>query len=557
MVILDSTIVGAGPALYLTSGSTAVVGRSTLATTGTQLINVTTFDPTRPNALFIGGSILDARSTWNSLMCSASGPVTSLGWNVTADESCGLTATGDLLGEPGMVAAIARNGGLTRTALLVPGSPAIDHIPSGTQTFCDGAPDQRGAARPQGGGCDAGAVEGVRDELDSVSFVVDTAADGVDTTPGDGICATSGGSCTLRAAVMEANARGGGSESLDHLVIIADGIDPVLSSAGVGEDASATGDLDVLKPLTVDGAGATVDGAGLDRVFDVRSTSLSIRDLTITGGVANGVGADSNGGGIRGDLGSTITLDRAAVVGSSAKFGGGVNSTGRLTVTDSEIAANHADDGGGIHSSGPNLLIERSLLRHNDASSTNGGGDGGALYTTGDNAVIVDSTFSGNTALPGGGAAAISTEWSFGDVSEVMLVRSTVVDNVGAWAVTLSGTACVPLGCAEVYLLKAVGSILVGSPGSPACRGTLLGTAATLGNLAPDGTCGFTLPGDPLLGPLVDAGGPTLVHVPAAGSSAIDAIAPGSLSSCTSPSLDQRGVSRPQGSGCDVGAVEQ
>jgi hypothetical protein len=54
---------------------------------------------------------------------------------------------------------------------------------------------------------------------------------------------------------------------------------------------------------------------------------------------------------------------------------------------------------------------------------------------------------------------------------------------------------------------------------------------------------------DPLLGPLANNGGPTLTHLPQAGSPAID-----HGSGC--PPTDQRGAARPVGLACDIGAVE-
>ena len=48
------------------------------------------------------------------------------------------------------------NGGPTFTHALLPGSPAIDHIPAEN---CEVTTDQRGVARPQGAACDIGAYE--------------------------------------------------------------------------------------------------------------------------------------------------------------------------------------------------------------------------------------------------------------------------------------------------------------------------------------------------------------------------------------------------------------
>jgi len=56
---------------------------------------------------------------------------------------------------------------------------------------------------------------------------------------------------------------------------------------------------------------------------------------------------------------------------------------------------------------------------------------------------------------------------------------------------------------------------------------------------------------DPLLGPLADNGGPQQTMALGAGSPAINA---GNSTAC--PATDQRGIGRPQGSGCDIGAYE-
>src|SRR5437588_4239553 len=55
----------------------------------------------------------------------------------------------------------------------------------------------------------------------------------------NGICATAGGVCTLRAAIQEANAHSG-----DDIINLPPGT-YTLSIAGRMEDAAATGDLDI------------------------------------------------------------------------------------------------------------------------------------------------------------------------------------------------------------------------------------------------------------------------------------------------------------------------
>ena len=78
-------------------------------------------------------------------------------------------------------------------------------------------------------------------------------------------------------------------------------------------------------------------------------------------------------------------------------------------------------------------------------------------------------------------------------------------------------------------------------------------------NLDSDGTCRLVAAvpnSDPLLGPLQYNGGPTWTHALPLGSPAVDAIPPGT-NGCGDPDVtDQRGVPRPQGVGCDIGAFE-
>jgi hypothetical protein len=98
----------------------------------------------------------------------AEGTVTSLGYNVSDDDTCATfyTATGDENNvAPGAgldPKGLQNNGGPTQTFALLPGSPAVDHIPVADCTDANGNPvktDQRGIKRPQGPACDTGAFE--------------------------------------------------------------------------------------------------------------------------------------------------------------------------------------------------------------------------------------------------------------------------------------------------------------------------------------------------------------------------------------------------------------
>lgn len=65
-------------------------------------------------------------------------------------------------------------------------------------------------------------------------------------------------------------------------------------------------------------------------------------------------------------------------------------------------------------------------------------------------------------------------------------------------------------------------------------------------------TSGLITGQDPLLAPLADNGGPTRTHALLPRSPAIDAGSP----DCPPPAADQRGVQRPFGLACDIGAYE-
>ena len=97
--------------------------------------------------------------------------------------------------------------------------------------------------------------------------------------------------------------------------------------------------------------------------------------------------------------------------------------------------------------------------------------------------------------------------------------------------------------------------VLIDPQGSGSASFSLIGNGT--GSGISDGSNGNQVgnnasPIDPKIGPLADNGGLTRTHALLAGSPAIDA-----ASSANCPPVDQRGVSRPQGAGCDIGSYER
>ncbi|MEE9278265.1 MAG: hypothetical protein V3V06_07630, partial [Dehalococcoidia bacterium] len=268
------------------------------------------------------------------------------------------------------------------------------------------------------------------------NFTVNNSADLGDANPGDGVCEVirTPGICTLRAAIQEANALDGD----DTIALPASTF--TLTIAGAGENAAATGDLDITdigNKLTIIGAGAAfthINGGGIDRVFQVLSlTTLELSGVTITngnagaddgGGIFNGGSltlTDSqvtnstadNGGGIYNRAGTglpfftpagSLTLNGSDVSGNSANGnGGGVWNGGTLTGTDATATANTAAAvGGGIFNSGT-LTLTNSTVSDNTITTVGFGRGGGIFNASGGTAAITSSTINGNSAGDEGG----------------------------------------------------------------------------------------------------------------------------------------------------------
>src|SRR3954451_10452165 len=143
------------------------------------------------------------------------------------------------------------------------------------------------------------------------TFRVNTTLDTVAVNLKNGKDAT--GHISLRSAIQAADARGGSN------TIILPGGTFTLTIAGAGEDAGATGDLDITRNLTIKGknpAGTIIDGNNLDRVFQVLGGKVSISKLTIQHGRAAGQGGGILNSGGRGALSSGAFLNNVAAGGS-------------------------------------------------------------------------------------------------------------------------------------------------------------------------------------------------------------------------------------------------
>lgn len=150
--IINSTISGnhAGGR----GGSITLFGSPTLTLNYSTIHNNTAGNNT---SIFMFDGTVSARG---SILANCNTAITSLGYNLASDSTCGLTNTGDVVNSPTLLGPLTNNGGSTATHALLPFSPALDQIPPGAAgcgtTYTT---DQRGFLRPVDGFCDKGAVE--------------------------------------------------------------------------------------------------------------------------------------------------------------------------------------------------------------------------------------------------------------------------------------------------------------------------------------------------------------------------------------------------------------
>ena len=389
-----------------------------------------------------------------------------------------------------------------------------------------------------------------------VTFTVNDTADHPDDIH-DGVCADVLGKCTLRAAIMEANL---GTEFTGYDIVLPAGT-YTLTRAVASPDNDSNGDLDVTNGIVrIHGAGAAktiIDANHVDRAFKVTSgNSLRLFNLTIRNGLpSSALGRFDSGGAILvpGDL----YLEGCVLDSNSTPHDGGaimsylVSGTPDLNAIRSTFSRNIAGGGGGaLYASQVNATFDSCTF----SSNTSGFGAGLALASS--TLYMQNTTFSLNDAANDGGGmhlynvAASIYNCTFGENG-----ADTDVDNNGVGGGML-------VEASNVMLSNSVfANLNFNTHGDDDCY-TVSSTIAFGGinqirSLVGCSYTGLAIEADPLLGPLKDNGGPTQTSMLSPTSVAIGSGPAGGCPGISAAlTVDQRGVKRPIGAKCDLGAVE-
>ena len=273
-----------------------------------------------------------------------------------------------------------------------------------------------------------------------------------------------------------------------------------------------------------------------DSVFDA-NTARSRGGALITFGPAQISGsnftrnvAEESGGAIYTWEGRHVEISDSAFLENDATWGGAIYNDATIDIDGSTFIRNKADWGGAIYNRGQELKLEGSYFYRNRAIA-----GGGAILGKRDSmSTVTNSSFGNNSARQNGGMLLAM------DSSKTALTHVTLSSNVAA-----AGGGIYQEDEASIAVFNSIISFSRGGD----CVGSL---ARNVGNFIGDGSCNSQLTGNPRLGTRLHPEDGSPPYYPLmADSKVIDAAAP---AHCLES--DQIGTPRPEGDGCDIGAIE-
>jgi CSLREA domain-containing protein len=346
---------------------------------------------------------------------------------------------------------------------------------------------------------------------------------------------------------------------------------PLGGSGGLGGDGgdggaiASTGTL-TLSDTTISGNSAGNGGAGGTAVVGSTANGQSG-----DGGSGNSGGGGGGGGGIA-NFAGTATIEGSTITANTSGAGG-AGSSGQNSAPAQGNGGNGGE--GGFGGNGAGIAIAGSIIKHatlqatDDTIQGNIAGDGANAGNPGGAASdIFQAGKAGNGGNGGYGGGVENLLFS-----ATQLVNLTIAENsAGQRGLGGAASASFPAGTngtdghgGGVYGLSSPptlqNTILYENQTGGDCRGAIVDGGHNLAFSKPSLQGIVTDPcelsgfngEDPKLAPLADNGGPTQTMRLQPGSAAIDQV-PASGAGC--PATDQRGVARPSGTACDIGAYE-
>jgi hypothetical protein len=355
------------------------------------------------------------------------------------------------------------------------------------------------------------------------------------------------------------NLNDSGAGSLRQAISDADPGGAITFQAGLSGAITLGSELTIDKDLTIQGPGAnllTVSGANAVRVFNIPAGNVTLTGLTIANGRVTG--GRPSGGGISYTSAGVLTLQQCTLSGNSAfhsagtviseSLGGGIfNDGGTLNLMACTLSGNSASVsgaggqnksyGGGIFNQAGAVNLTACTLSGNSTSASgaelHNSSQGGGIYNLHGTLNLTACTLSGNSAFASGNSYGGGI---YGHHTGGTTVKNTIIaGNTAGSGPDVSGVFTSQgynlIGKTDVFSIGF-------DAGNPNANQDIVGTSGS--------------PIDPLLGPLAFNNGPTQTRTLLIGSPAIDTGVCAGI-----PATDQRGVSRPQGPACDIGAYEK
>ena len=253
------------------------------------------------------------------------------------------------------------------------------------------------------------------------TYTVDVTGDAGDTVPGDGTCATSGGSCTLRAAMEEANASLA-NDDIEFDIPQTGSFATISINNGelprITESVTINGETSPEYPSDVEGPTVEINGSNLaattDDGFDVRASNVTITALGINEFPDEGVHI--------GNGNTEVTVEDCFV---GIAIDDGESDRGNLKNPDTVGDA-------GIYADGDDFRLVRNVISHNSGPGVYVSANSSDLsYGLGDNLIGLDWNGDDAAGNDGAGVRLDSGSANVGLFALILPVPNTISANAG------------------------------------------------------------------------------------------------------------------------------